>query len=321
MVDVNVSDPDMATKPTGTVQERQTGVGSTAAKAKFVKTNIRAAGVRLNFNTGVGSNGVEADVFTQLLAERMGLPSFIVRDTVFRAEITHHVSAIQGGRPLAVVEAGDLLSGGPPQLTNYINIGLPRTASTVQSAWRRMVRAQEIMFTNTDSIFVALRNISGEQDGVLQSASDSGVDTIIDTWTRTVATWRQRYNVSMESGGGGLPNLQMVWQSEVLKALANAAVAGHVAATGAGGAGRMVAGALAPAPAVHGGFALATTSTRVVGVTPGAGPKFGARPAHATTTEGQVKDSKNSKACRSFVQTGTCTWTGPTACKFNHDSQ
>jgi hypothetical protein len=83
-----------------------------------------------------------------------------------------------------------------------ITASLPRTANTVLNAWRRMVRAQEIMFTNTDSIYVALRRISSTQDGTLLLATDSGVDTIIDTWTRTVQSWRQLYSVSLETGGG-----------------------------------------------------------------------------------------------------------------------
>jgi hypothetical protein len=112
-----------------------------------------------------------------------------------------------------------------------------------------------------------------------------------------------------------------VWQTEVLKALASPGGHGPAGALTVGGAGRTSVGALAPVPAVHGGFALATTSTRGVGVTPGTGPKFGARPALATTTEGQVKNPKNNKACRSFAETGACTWEGPNACKFNHDSQ
>ena len=317
MVDVTLGDPDMSSKSTGHVQERQTGVGSSMVKAKFVKTNLRPWGVRVNYNIAVGTNGVECDSLTQLLADRMGLPLVIVRDTVFRAEVTQYVSVILGGRPLSAMAVLDLLSGGAPQLIHYINPDLPRTSATVLGAWRRMVRAQEIMFTNLDRICVALREINGELEGALAVAPDRGLDTIIDTWTRAANMWRLRYVVSLESSLGVVSNLVTVWHEERSRAAAVAAVSERPVG--------LTVGVSTPATAIHGGFTLAPAAARPQasgGATRAPQGAAGSAPTRApqgAAGSAPSRDERWNKPCHSWVNTGSCTYVGPSPCKFLHE--
>jgi hypothetical protein len=303
MIEVNQEDPNMSHVSMGTILERQTGVGSGMVKVKFVKTNFRSAGVRLNYHTAVGALGVPEDIYINSLVARLGLPNVVVRDTRFRAEAGQHVSRKLEGRPLTVSAIDELFTGGPPSLAKYYPEGLTLTSAVIISAWQRMLRAQEILYTSADRIVEAMTTIGHELEGSLVLSGDNGTE-VCATWERTVSAWFRHYNARVDShtaGSGWTPDLAHLWTSEKLTATANAA---FLLSRVAGAGGHSLSVGSQSVPVAHGGFTVAVPRLAK------AAPVVGALRGDAAVGRGQ---------CRNWAKTGTCDWPGPAQCKFSHE--
>ena len=314
MIEVSLEDPDMSYVMAGTILERQTGVGSGMVKVKFVKTNFSADGVRVNYHLAVGANGVPEGAHTNALVARLGLPNAVVRDTRFRAEAGQHVSRRMAGRPLSVTAIDQLFTGGPPSMVPYYAEGLPLTSATIITAWQRMLRAQEILFTSADRIVVAMMHIGRQLEGNLLLSDESGTRELCDTWEHTVVAWFRHHNAQLDShisAGGWTPDLVGLWTTETLAATAAMAVRTQSALmAGAGSHGVAAHHAASPAASVHGGFTpVAQRGVSITKVTLGAVPVGSPRGDAAVGT----------KQCRSWAKFGTCDWSGPSKCKFSHE--